>query len=137
MENFIEKIENYGTLQEMEQGLLELKHNFETATEPQKQAIREAVRKQGEKVVAQAQLAVNQAKEYLAGLEQREAKLIIEGKEYDLDEWVTVSKYCQLFNIANSSVVSNDIKRNKMPTENYVVIPRLNNLCLVKAVQYK
>ena len=137
METFIEKIKNYTTLQEMEQGLSELKNNFETATESQKQAVREAIRKQGEKIMAQAQLAINQAKDYLSGLEPLKAKLIIEGKEYDLDEWVTVSKYCQLFNIANSSVVSNDIKRNKMPTENYVVIPRLNNLCLVKAVQYK
>lgn len=58
-------------------------------------------------------------------------KLIMNGKEYDLKEWVTLSNYCKHHNIKINTLM-NRIKRNTFNNENRIVIKELNNLVLVK-----
>lgn len=63
--------------------------------------------------------------------------LKIKGVEYSFAEWLTPMKYCEKFNIENVAVITNWIKRGKIPSENIRVIEELNNLKLIKAIPYK
>lgn len=59
------------------------------------------------------------------------------GIELTFDKWVTAKKYCELFGIEDTQVVTNWIKRGIIPPQNVRVIEELNNLRLIKAVKYK
>jgi hypothetical protein len=59
------------------------------------------------------------------------------GLDYDLEEWVTIKSYCEKFEIDNTQVISNWIKRGIVPPENVKEIEELNGLKLIKAVPYK
>lgn len=64
-------------------------------------------------------------------------QLNLEGIEYDLKEWVTIKKYCELFQIKDIQIVQNWLSRGVIPGENIKVIEELNGLKLIKAVNYK
>ncbi len=63
--------------------------------------------------------------------------LQIDGDTYLLGEWVTLKKYCQMFEIENIETVLNWINRGIVPKENIKVLEDLNGLRLIKAVKYK
>lgn len=69
----------------------------------------------------------------------KEARQILDqnGVTYNLGEWLTVKRYCEKFGIANTQTVTNWIARGIIPPENVVEIPELNNLKLIKNVEYK
>ncbi|RYU92983.1 hypothetical protein [Emticicia agri] len=72
-----------------------------------------------------------------AQLEQMQNALHINGEAIMLGEFVTIKRYCQLFNIEDTQVVSNWIKRGIIPAENIREIEELNGIKLIKAVAYK
>jgi hypothetical protein len=77
-------------------------------------------------VLLDSQSAIDSAKKYLSD----------NGVEFKLDEWLTVKKYCEKFNIEDTQIVSNWIKRGRIPVKNIKVIEELNGLKLIKAIAY-
>lgn len=69
----------------------------------------------------------------------REARQILDqnGVTYNLGEWLTVKRYCEKFGIANTQTVTNWIARGIVPPENVVVLTELNDLRLIKAIEYR
>ena len=59
------------------------------------------------------------------------------GVEYQLDDWLTVKRYCERFGIKDTQIVTNWIKRGVIPPENVVSVEELNGLRLIKAVPYR
>jgi hypothetical protein len=62
--------------------------------------------------------------------------LVMKGKPYPTDEWITVKEYCKRFNITNTQTVSNWISRGIIPAENVVIVEEYNNIRLIKALPY-
>jgi len=58
------------------------------------------------------------------------------GEKYKLHDWVTIKEYCKRFDIKNTQVVTNWIKRGIVPKENIILIEEYNNIRLIKAVPY-
>jgi hypothetical protein len=58
------------------------------------------------------------------------------GQQYPMNEWVTITEYCNRFGIANTQTVTNWIQRGIVPKENVVTIEEYNNIRLIKAVPY-
>ncbi|KAA9349741.1 hypothetical protein [Larkinella humicola] len=58
------------------------------------------------------------------------------GINYNLNAWVTIAKYANLFNIGNTSTISSWISQGIIPPENVIEITALNGLKLIKAVAY-
>jgi hypothetical protein len=65
----------------------------------------------------------------------KKASLILDGKEYDLENWVTLSHYSKKNNIAINTLM-NWVTRNKIKHEDKVVVPCLNNLLLIADKNY-
>jgi hypothetical protein len=72
-----------------------------------------------------------------AQLDQLQNSLNINGETILLGEFVTIKRYCQLFDIEDTQVISNWIKRGIIPAENIKEIEELNGIKLIKAVPYK
>lgn len=53
------------------------------------------------------------------------------GINYDLSEWITISKYAE-FKKVKVNTVCNWIKRGKIDKDNIVVIEEFNNLTLIR-----
>jgi hypothetical protein len=62
--------------------------------------------------------------------------LVINGRPYPTDEWVTIKEYCKRFEITNTQTVTNWIKRGIIPAENVVTVEEYNNIRLIKAIPY-
>jgi hypothetical protein len=62
--------------------------------------------------------------------------LKIDNIEYELDQWLTIKNYCDKFNISDTHIVTNWIRRGVVPAENVMVVEELNGLRLIKAVAY-
>ena len=69
--------------------------------------------------------------------EEIEDFLKINGIEYKLDEWLTIARYAERFNISSTSIISNWIRRGVIPPENIREVEELNGLRLIKAVPYR
>ncbi|WP_367915134.1 hypothetical protein [Leadbetterella sp. DM7] len=69
--------------------------------------------------------------------ERAKALLDEAGIAYKLDEWLTVKRYCERFNIKDTQLVTNWIRRGVIPPENVKEIKELNGLKLIKAAPYK
>lgn len=59
------------------------------------------------------------------------------GIAYKLDEWLTVKRYCERFDIKDTQLVTNWIRRGVIPPENVKEIKELNGLKLIKAIPYR
>ena len=66
----------------------------------------------------------------------QKGKVVYEGTEYELGEWVTLADYCRLYNLKISRL-TNWLKRGIIPAENVVTIPALNNLKLLRNEPYR
>ena len=63
--------------------------------------------------------------------------LFLNGEIINFDEWVTVKEYAKRYNLKSLNIVTNWIRRGVIPAENIRVIHELNDLRLVKAIQYR
>jgi hypothetical protein len=66
-----------------------------------------------------------------------ESFLQLKGQIYMIGEWVTIKRYCKLFNIEDTQIVSNWIRRGIIPTENVQVLEDFNGIKLIKAIPYR
>ena len=64
-----------------------------------------------------------------------DVKIVVAGDEYDLHDWVTISKYSRLHNLKVSRV-QNWISRGVVPRDKVLAIPQLNNVKLIKNEVY-
>jgi hypothetical protein len=69
--------------------------------------------------------------------QEAEVFLQAQGVKYQLDDWLTIKRYCEKFNIKDIQIVTNWINRGVVPPENIKVFDELNGLKLIKAVPYK
>jgi hypothetical protein len=51
--------------------------------------------------------------------------LFLNGEKLDLNEWITISEYKTRYNLESTNVVSNWIRRGKIPSENIKRVPTL------------
>lgn len=70
-------------------------------------------------------------------VESKQISITVDNTEYSLNDWVTIQNYCKMFDIESTSVVTNWIKRGKIPSENILDLKELNNIRLVRAVSYR
>ncbi len=77
---------------------------------------------------------LKKANKELDGLQN---SLSINGETILLGEFVTIKRYCQMFNIEDTQVVSNWIKRGVIPQENIREVEELNGIKLIKAIAYR
>lgn len=55
----------------------------------------------------------------------------------EINGWVTLTRYVELFNIKGVNVLTNWIKRQIIPPSDIIMIPELNNLRLIKAKPFR
>jgi hypothetical protein len=72
-----------------------------------------------------------------AGEKALQNYMMVNGRKYPTDEWLTVSEYCKRFHIANTQTVTNWIKRGVISESDVLVIEEYNNIRLVKAISYR
>jgi hypothetical protein len=109
---------------------------FESATEAEKEQIREAMRKKADLITAEAKQTISKITKNISEFEQKDVVLEVNGRKYSLDEWVTLNDYIKKFDLKSTMVVNNWIKRGVVPAENVISVGRLNNLKLIRAVPY-
>ena len=71
--------------------------------------------------------------------------LIEEGKDFlqangtfiELDNYLTIKRYCEKYGLQSESIVTNWIRRGVVPQEDIKVIEELNGLRLVKDKPYR
>ncbi|WP_031527952.1 hypothetical protein [Dyadobacter crusticola] len=79
-----------------------------------------------------ARQTIAEIKDALAELQQlQDVRLVVEGAEYDLHEWITISEYSRIHNLKVSRV-QNWISRGVVPRNKVLAIPQLNNVKLIK-----
>lgn len=57
-------------------------------------------------------------------------------QSYDLSQWLTIKNYAQKHNL-KINTISNWIARNTIPKNDFVVLPQLNYLVLMRDVAHK
>jgi len=79
-----------------------------------------------------ARQKIAEIKEALNELQQlQDVKIVVEGAEYDLHEWITISEYSRIHHLKVSRV-QNWISRGVVPRGKVLAIPQLNNMKLIK-----
>lgn len=135
MEKLIKKIKKSSTISEMENVHNEIVTFFETATDAEKQSIREAFEEKSKLLHKEVNETKNRAE---ALLKEIEADVFFEkeGIRYNLKDWLTPSEYAKKYAVNTAQIVSNWISRGIIPPENVLKINRLN-IQLVKDIRYK
>jgi hypothetical protein len=83
-----------------------------------------------------ARQKIAEIKEALNELQQlQNVKIVVEGAEYDLHEWITISEYSRIHHLKVSRV-QNWITRGVVPRSKVLAIPQLNNMKLIKNEVY-
>jgi hypothetical protein len=136
MKELINNLLNAKGLEEYETASNACLDFFESATETQKEQIREAMRKKADLITAEAKQTITKISKTISDFEQKDVVLEVNGRKYSLDEWVTLNDYIKKFDLKSTMVVNNWIKRGVVPAENVISVGRLNNLKLIKAVPY-
>jgi hypothetical protein len=136
MKKLINNLLNAKSLEEYETASNACLDFFESATETQKEQIREAMRKKADLITAEAKQTITKISKTISEFEQKDVVLEVNGRKYSLDEWVTLNDYIKKFDLKSTMVVNNWIKRGVVPAENVISVGRLNNLKLIKAVPY-
>ncbi len=68
---------------------------------------------------------------------EAETFLKLKGQTYMIGEWVTIKRYCKMFNIEDTQIVSNWIRRGVVPASNIKVLDDFNGIKLIKAIPYR
>jgi predicted transcriptional regulator len=83
-----------------------------------------------------ARQTIAEIKEALSELQQlQDVRIVVEGAEYDLHEWITISEYSRIHNLKVSRV-QNWITRGVVPRNKVLAIPQLNHIKLIKNEVY-
>ena len=98
-----------------------------------KTAIKEKAQAMHESAKALSQRTEDLLAEFYA---QTPVTIAVENKKYSTTEWVTIEDYCKEYQLKSTTVVTNWIKRNKIPAENIVTFPSLGGLKLIRKVAY-
>lgn len=123
-----QKIKNANTVEELKEAIAEASGTDLAMT----------LKEKAQEIIAQSKQARKEAEALLAKLEeQQKVAIVIDGKKYELSEWVTLSDYCKHYGIKSTSRVSNWILRGIIPQENIINVSRLNNLTLIRLLPYK
>lgn len=135
MQTLIEKIQKASSIAEMEQVHNEIVVFFQTATEDEKNAIREAFEEKSKRALKEVNETKNKAE---ALLRELDSEVILEknGKRYNLNEWITPSEYAKKYDLKTAQIVSNWITRGIVPAQNVLKIAKLN-IQLIKDIRYK
>lgn len=128
----IEKIKKAKTLSELELAT----KNLQEVSPEQRGEIALVLQEKAKQAIQDSKATRKQAEELLQLIETKKVSIVVEGKEYPLTEWVTISEYVKLFNLKTTSVVNNWIARGIVPNENILKITQLNNIQLIKAIPY-
>ncbi|MEA5259328.1 hypothetical protein VB264_16135 [Arcicella aquatica] len=78
-------------------------------------------------VLSQAKALIEEAKNFM----------LSEGKVIELSDWLTIKNYCNKYEIAEESLVTNWIRRGIIPEEDIHVFPEFNNIRLIRDKKYK
>lgn len=128
----IEKIKKAKTLKDLELAM----GSLENASTQEKLEITNLLEVKAKEAIEESKAIRKQAEELLSKIVSKKVSIVIEGNEYSLEEWVTISEYAKIFNLKSTSVVNNWIVRGLVPEENILKIQKLNNLQLIKAIPY-
>lgn len=139
IKKIIENLENAVTLEEVDNSSKEANQYYQLLTEStEKELLKKAILSGFEKSKKQVEKLNQEYDNIMAQFaEKKEISIAVDGKEYSMNDWVTIQNYCKMFNIDSTSVVTNWIKRGKIPSENILELKELNNVRLVKAVSYR
>lgn len=93
---------------------------------------REEIRPFWKAIKDRARQTIAEIKDALNELQQlQDVRIVVEGAEYDLHEWITISEYSRIHNLKVSRV-QNWISRGVVPRNKVLAIPQLNNVKLIK-----
>ncbi|KQS28182.1 hypothetical protein [Dyadobacter sp. Leaf189] len=96
------------------------------------EAEREEIKPFWKAIKDRARQTIAEIKDALNELQQlQDVRIVVEGAEYDLHEWITISEYSRIHNLKVSRV-QNWISRGVVPRNKVLAIPQLNNVKLIK-----
>lgn len=138
LKQIIKNLNDAVTLEEVDKSSKEASEYYQTLTKSEeKELLKSAVMNGFEKSKQKVFQLNKEYEEIMAQFEEtKQISIDIDGKAYSLNNWVTIQNYCKMFNIESTSVVTNWIKRGKIPSENILDLKELNNIRLVKAIAY-
>ena len=139
LKKIIGNLDNAVTLEEVDKSSKEANQYYQLLTDStEKELLKKAILSGFEKSKKQLKKLNREYDNIMAQFaEKKEISIAVDGKEYSMNDWVTIQNYCKMFNIDSTSVVTNWIKRGKIPSENILDLKELNNIRLVKAVSYR
>ena len=138
LKKIIENLEKAVTLEEVDKSSKAANECYQLLTDStEKESLKKAILSGFEKSKRQVEKLNREYDSIMAQFaEKKEISIAVDGKEYSMNDWVTIQNYCRMFNIDSTSVVTNWIKRGKIPSENILDLKELNNIRLVRAVSY-
>ena len=139
LKQIIRNLNDAVTLEEVDKSSKEASEFYQILTNPEeKELLKNAIMTGFGKSKKKIEKLNKEYDEIMAQFEEtKQISIDIDGKAYSLNNWVTIQNYCKMFNIESTSVVTNWIKRGKIPSENILDLKELNNIRLVKAVAYR
>ena len=138
LQQIIKHLDNAITLDQVDKASKDANDFYQLLDNPQeKEVLKQAILAGFEKSKKTVEKLNREYDEIMAQFEEKkQISIAVDGKEYSLNDWVTIQNYCKIFNIESTSVVTNWIKRGKIPRENVLDLKELNNIRLVRAVTY-
>lgn len=139
LKKIIRNLNDAITLEEVDKASKEASEYYQLLTDSEeKDLLKKAILLGFEKSKKKVQKLNKEYDNIMAKFEEtKQISIAIDGKEYSLNDWVTIQNYCKMFDIESTSVVTNWIKRGKIPSENILDLKELNNIRLVKAIAYR
>ena len=121
----------------LEKSILFINERLEVAAPSEKIMLQKAIHEKANELLEASRALNKEAEELLASFyPQKEAVIEIDNQKYSTTEWATIDDYCREYQLRSSTVVTNWIKRKKIPSENIVTFPMLGGLKLIKKVRY-
>ncbi len=139
LKQIIKNLNDAVTIEEVDKSSKEASELYQSLSKPEeKELLKQAIKASFEKSKKKVEQLNKEYDEIMAQFEEaKQISIDVDGKEYSLNNWVTIQNYCKMFNIGSTSVVTNWIKRGKIPSENILDLKELNNIRLVKAISYQ
>ena len=139
LKQIIKNLNNATTLEEVDKASKDASELYQLLTDSkEKDLLKKAIMVGFEKSKKKVEKLNKEYGNIIAQFEDsKQISIAVDGKEYSLNDWVTIQNYCKMFDIESTSVVTNWIKRGKIPSENILDLKELNNIRLVKAIAYR
>ena len=139
LKQIIKNLNDATTLEEVDKSSKEASEYYQTLTKPEeKELLKNSIMSGFEKSKKKIEQLNKEYDQIMAQFEEsKQISIDVDGTAYSLNNWVTIQNYCKMFNIESTSVVTNWIKRGRIPSENILDLKELNNIRLVKAVAYR